>query len=181
MLAFKNILREFACCSLLCGDGIYTPGVSAASHLRALYIAINYTLVVEWLSTGNLISHYPLSNIQHTAVNICISRKSSRLPLAGYGNVREDARGRFTPAPSRKAFSSYHHSLHRQAYDPSLISPQLWTREMCHQPTARCSPEPAPCAMWCHLIPQRGNGWEPPEITHKRCEHQISTEDSFMV
>lgn len=82
MLIFKNILREFTCCSLLCGDGIYTPSVSAASHLRALYIAINYTLVVEWLSTGNLISHYPLSNIQRTAVNICISRKSSQLPLA---------------------------------------------------------------------------------------------------
>lgn len=47
MLVFKNILREFACCSLLCGDGIYTPGISAAPHLRALYIAINYTLVVE--------------------------------------------------------------------------------------------------------------------------------------
>lgn len=87
MLIFKNILREFTCCSLLCGDGIYTPGVSAASHLRALYIAINYTLVVEWLSTGNLISHYPLSNIQRTAVNICISRKSSQLPLARCGDV----------------------------------------------------------------------------------------------
>lgn len=132
MLVFKNILREFACCSLLCGDGIYTPGTSAAPHLRALYIAINYTVEVEWLSTGKLISHYPLSNIQRTAVNICISRKSSWLPLAGCRVSVRVRRVNSPPTPSQKAFDSHCHSFHSKTCDPSLVWSQFGP-ERCHQ------------------------------------------------
>lgn len=144
MLVFKNILREFACCSFLCGDGIYTPSVSAAPHLRALYIAINYTLVVEWLSTGNLISHYPLSNIQHTAVNICISRKSSWLPLVGCRNVREDSKGSAHPPllPKKPLTATV------TAFTVKLVTLPSFHRSFglgrCHQLTAHCSTDPAP-------------------------------------
>lgn len=180
MLILKNILREFACCSLLCGDGIYTPGISAAPHLRALYIAINYTLVVEWLSTGKLISHYPLSNIQHTAVNICISRKSSWLPLAG---CRVSARVRGVsspPAPAQKAFDSHCHSFHSKTSDPSLVWPQVWTREMPSaystlQSTSStimpASPTTTGNNSW------KGNLWD----STYRNNHQICGVDGFMV
>jgi len=81
------------------------------------------------------------------------------------------------PDPSRKAFNSYHHSFHSQACDPSLVSPQLQTREMSY-----CTLQSRSCTIMPSFPVTREillDGRLPRQ--HTKVENRICTRDSFMV
>lgn len=89
-------------------------------------------------------------------MNICISRKSSWLPLAG---CRVSARVRGVGSsltPSQKAFDSHRHSFHSQTCDPSLIRPQgdaISSHSMLQ--SRSCTIVPASPPRWETLVEER--------------------------